>query len=316
LVQWAQVFELPSFIPITVNGGGTLDLTGSSEDIGTSLTLNDGGSVITGTGTLSLAAGATVAVSGTPASTISGNLNIGSGTFTLAISNSLYIPANVSGSATILKIGSSDVRFQGTNSYSGLTIISEGHLWAQNAFALGTTANGTVVSNGASLVLLGSFGNHQRIAGAQRTGREFDLGRVGRGDGSRNQYLGRQHCGECRRLHHRAVLCNTSLRIIGVMNGVGGVTKFANSAGKLYYEGPSNDYLARRASLREHFNSANSGVTQPFADHSSLATATAARMPTWCGWAAPSSRSAICRPSPLIPRGCSILRARANTSDR
>jgi len=242
LVQWVQSTELPSTIPITVNGGGTLDLNGKAETIGINLTLNNGGGVTTGIGTLTLASSATVVVSGSPASTIAGNLNVGSGTCTFALTNDLNVAAVVSGSATILKTGPSGLHFSNANSYTGLTVINSGFLWAENSLALGTAASGTVVSNGASLVLDSASGitNESLVLNGPGVNTSWGALDVETNPGT-NIWAGpiTVNADGCTITPYYV---GTSLRIIGVIDGTGGITKFANSAGKLYYEGAANTY--------------------------------------------------------------------------
>src|SRR5207247_4336464 len=59
----------------------------------------------------------------------------------------------VSGSGGIIKTGGGDLELTTSNSYSGLTIVAQGTVEADQSFALGATNSGTVVSNGASLFL-------------------------------------------------------------------------------------------------------------------------------------------------------------------
>jgi autotransporter-associated beta strand protein len=65
----------------------------------------------------------------------------------------LTIGGKISGTGGITKSGSGDLTLIGSNSYSGLTVVSEGRIVVENAAALGAAAGGTVVSNGATLEL-------------------------------------------------------------------------------------------------------------------------------------------------------------------
>jgi len=70
--------------------------------------------------------------------------------------------AGISGSYGITKTGVGYLFLSASNSYTGLTVVQQGWIYAQNAWALGSTSSGTVVSNGATLVLGWKHRNHQR----------------------------------------------------------------------------------------------------------------------------------------------------------
>jgi len=145
---------------VIINSDGLLDLNGNSDFIGPIVTLNGGANIQnTGAGTLTLYNGTTLGVFGGD-SIISGNLNVGAANTTCLWTNTgeLILGASVVGAATIDKTGSGPVFLVASNSYTGLTVVQQGYLWAQNSWALGSTNNGTVVSNGATLVLAGNIG--------------------------------------------------------------------------------------------------------------------------------------------------------------
>ena len=156
IVRLLQSSELPG-TSITVNTGGLLDLNGYSDTVGNSLALNGTAGVQTGTGALTLSSNATITV-GTGNPSISGNLNVGSGACGIIANGTLTISANVSGSADLIKSGIQSVYLSGNSTYTGLTVVQQGYVYVQNALALGATNAGTVVSNGATLVLSGSIG--------------------------------------------------------------------------------------------------------------------------------------------------------------
>ena len=141
---------------VFISNSGLLDLNGFTDDVGP-ITM-DGGSIITGTGTLQLFSPLATTSSGN-SSSISGQLQLKQDS-TFAITNDLSIYATVSSISTYAfnKTGAGNLYLNNSNSYTGLTVVQQGHLWAQNSWALGTADSGTVVSNGASLVLNGSFG--------------------------------------------------------------------------------------------------------------------------------------------------------------
>ena len=138
---------------VTIQSDGLLDLNNFSDSIG-ALTMT-GGSVTTGTGTLTLGGNVTGNASSSTA-TISGNLALGGSdrTFTIAsgaAGTDMNISAVISGNRNITKAGVGTLEFSGANTYTGTTTVSAGILNIQNATALGTTAGGTTVSSGATL---------------------------------------------------------------------------------------------------------------------------------------------------------------------
>jgi autotransporter-associated beta strand protein len=122
----------------------------------------------TGSGLLALA-GANTYTGGTTVS--SGTLSIGAGGATGSIIGDIVNDATVlfdrtsdltyagliSGSGGVSKSGTSILVLTGQNSYAGLTTVSGGFLAVGDATALGTTAAGTTVLSGASLVLPGGI---------------------------------------------------------------------------------------------------------------------------------------------------------------
>jgi fibronectin-binding autotransporter adhesin len=160
---------------VTVNGNSLFDLNGNNAIL-TQLTLNDGGSVWTGAGTLSLADGSSVNVGSQSAfgahvaSTISGYLSlpIGSATFNVSPHASTppllfgpeldVVATIVGGSSGLLtvvnKYGLGQIQLDGNNTYFNQTRVYEGTLLANNGLALGSSAAGTYVYNGASLALI------------------------------------------------------------------------------------------------------------------------------------------------------------------
>ncbi len=144
---------------VVVNDGGTYDLNNYSDSIG-ALTVRSGvtgGTVKTGTGTLTLGGNIT-STGGASNALISGNLSVGATTRTVTTTNAadgLTISANVSGTGGLSKAGAGTATLSGTNTYSGTTTVSAGTLVAANNAALGATTAGTTVSSGATLALQG-----------------------------------------------------------------------------------------------------------------------------------------------------------------
>jgi fibronectin-binding autotransporter adhesin len=153
---------------VVVNATGLYDLNGFNETLG-SLTLNGGGDVRTGAGTLTLNPTSTLVVapgSVTNASShISGFLNIGTGQRILDIGqgvaissdpSDLVIDAVVSGSAEIVKTGAGQLRLNAANTFTGPLTLNEGALRLAHAQGLGATSAGTSVNGSAYLQLHGS----------------------------------------------------------------------------------------------------------------------------------------------------------------
>jgi autotransporter-associated beta strand protein len=155
--------EIPNSLPITINAGGLLDLNNFAETISPTLTLNNGGSIQTGTAILSLSPSATVTFNTAPLTTdsiIAGKLSVNSGTCTFNVGSggaTLRILASVSGSATINKTGPGFMALESSNSFSGTMNVGLGQLAIANSYALGTNSGGTTVSNDAQLQFIGSI---------------------------------------------------------------------------------------------------------------------------------------------------------------
>jgi autotransporter-associated beta strand protein len=160
---------------ITVNRGGLLDLAGSDEYPG-DITLNNGGDIQTGTGTLFLGPGVNVYVAPgqNGASVISGRLRLSDGnTFsvgvqTFPIFNSpppLEVTAlifDAPADNTFFKTGSGEMRLSGTNTFRANFVISAGRVTAAHSSALGRSSTqrfpfATYVNGSGQLVLDGGI---------------------------------------------------------------------------------------------------------------------------------------------------------------
>ena len=165
-------------VPIVITNSGWLDLNGFDDALG-ALTLN-AAHVSTGSGLANLAGDVTATYSTNAVSTISGRVAL-SGTRRFTVENSPFSPdlnclASVSGTGALTKLGSGSLGLSASNSYSGQTTVGGGLLYAYNSYALGSTNVGTLVSNGAVLVLSGNVqvgaepltlnGNGDGISGA------------------------------------------------------------------------------------------------------------------------------------------------------
>ena len=140
---------------VVVNNSGTYDLNNFSDTIG-ALTVNSGavgGTVSTGTGTLTLGGNVT-STGGAGNALISGNLALGSANRTFTTTNAadgLTVSAVVSGARALTKAGAGTLTLSGANTYTLATTVSAGRLVASNANALGAVGGGTTVNNGATL---------------------------------------------------------------------------------------------------------------------------------------------------------------------
>jgi len=138
---------------VTIRTSGLWDLNGFNEGI-LSLTL-EGGDVSTGTGTLSLNANLTVAVS-TNSAVIDGILNLAAGTHTLDVpfnnlgpsTFDLAVNATVIGAGALTKTGAGSLLLRGTNTYTGVTTLDGGSISITEDASLGTSAGGTVLNAG------------------------------------------------------------------------------------------------------------------------------------------------------------------------
>ena len=147
--------QLRDTVPITINRSGLLDLNNNSDSVG-NITMT-GGTIRTGTGKIT--PGNITATAGGMAdpAIVEGNLEL-STTRTFNIQSGSYSPglvvhASISGSGGLTKTGYAGLNLMGSNAFAGLTVAAQGTLLAGNSYAFGSTNSGTVVSNGASLVL-------------------------------------------------------------------------------------------------------------------------------------------------------------------
>jgi autotransporter-associated beta strand protein len=222
-------------VSVIINSDGLLDLNGHSDSIGTTVTLNGGANIQnTSAGTLTLLNGSTLAALA-GSSTVSGNLNVGATNTTCILTNpsgsALTMNASVSGSATILITGGGNTFFNASNSYAGPTLVQQGWLFAGNNFALGSTASGTMVSSGASLVLQNSIGITNEALTLNGPG-EPTWGALDVESGT-NSWAGPITLNANSTLD--AYVSGAALRINGPITGVGGPEFFG--AGVHYYDG-------------------------------------------------------------------------------
>lgn len=158
VVQLTAGDQIADGSAVTVNNSSTLNLNSFSDTIGP-LTLTSG-SVATGTGTLTLA-GDVATNTASSGARIDGNLALGSQTrvFTVAdgtAADDLLIPAVIT-SGGLVKQGTGSLVLTGPNSFAGSTMVNAGSLQPTNDTALGTSAGGTTVNSGGTLLLAGGL---------------------------------------------------------------------------------------------------------------------------------------------------------------
>lgn len=227
-------------VTVVIRSSGLLDLNNHSDYLGP--IEFDGGRIETGaSGLLSVAppitSYRTAATNGNGA--IYGQMLLNFDT-SIVTSNNLEVYASTSGSGGLYKDAFAYLFLLGSNSYSGLTLVRDGMLWAYNAWALGATNNGTVVSNGASLVLLGNFGITNESLTLNGPGENSGYGALTSQTTGTNLWTGpvTLNAPDCTIAPY---FSDTVIRVIGPVSGAGGFTKFG--AGKLYLEGATaNSY--------------------------------------------------------------------------
>ncbi|MBX6334253.1 autotransporter-associated beta strand repeat-containing protein, partial [Candidatus Saccharibacteria bacterium] len=132
--------------PLTITGGIVNEMTGSAAKHQTfdvplvfdgTQTVDDGGSLLY----------------------FDGTVNLASGTITFNADNTIVVTGVISGGGNITKTGDGELTLEGANTYTGSTVVNEGFLIVEHATALGTTASGTTVADGASIVFLQAEGD-------------------------------------------------------------------------------------------------------------------------------------------------------------
>lgn len=240
-VLLTEANQIADSAQVTVNGTGFLNLNNYNETFAM-LTLTNGGDVSSGFGTLTVTGrlAASAAFNGTldPA-TISGVLAQGAVTRTIDVALNTnggpecIIFANLtgSGSAGLIKTGGGTLRLSGTNTYPGLTTISNGSIYAASALAFGGSASGTDLRGG-SLRLEGAVITNEWLTN------HFALATLEGAEGMNSAWSGN-------------VLLNASLTIPVFTNGVldlGGAISGSGSVTKLqpgtlrYSGGAANTY--------------------------------------------------------------------------
>jgi len=152
---------------------GNFELAGANLTLNQVVTLGGGAAgskavIQTGANTLTLGAAANVvynAANDPAAAEIRGNVNMGSGTRTFTVADSLgaaidlQVSAVLSGSAGLTKLGAGNMSLAGASTYTGNTTVSQGGLYAMNTAGSATGTGNVSVLPGAT------FGGVGTIAG-------------------------------------------------------------------------------------------------------------------------------------------------------
>jgi fibronectin-binding autotransporter adhesin len=148
VVRELRDYQIDGSVDITVNISGMLDLNDCSDSVG-GVTLNTG-VILTGDGTLTLGGDVGVSSVDLHPALIRGHLALGSvsRTFTVAESSYLSLDASVSGTGGLTKNGPGWLWLESSNSFSGLTTVSEGGVTAGDDHSLGASTAGTILNGG------------------------------------------------------------------------------------------------------------------------------------------------------------------------
>lgn len=165
---------------VTVSNGGTLNLLGfdfgqvSSGTLGTYTANFDGGTLKARSASAipAFMTGLTHAYIKEGGLTIITDGTVGTG-IRVTVGQNLEHGGSLAVDGGLTKTGLEALVLTGANSYTGLTTVSKGVLYAQNSNALGTTESGTTIASGAALWLSGgiNIGNEAlRLSGDPASG--------------------------------------------------------------------------------------------------------------------------------------------------
>lgn len=226
---------------IRVNESGLLDLNNHDDALG-DLTLF-GGRITTGTGTLITAGTLTSVASENYIADIDGHLELAGSLRNVVVADSAFWPdmridAAIIGTGGLRKNGPGSLHLSASNSYAGLTLVAQGDVTVLNSHALGQAGSGTVVSNGASLVLINNIHVPEEPASLTGAGRGGTWGALYVFQGS-NSWAGNIA------LEGDAVVrvnAPEHLTLSGILGGHGGLTK--TSDGSLQFSGSEANVYA------------------------------------------------------------------------
>jgi autotransporter-associated beta strand protein len=214
---------------VTVKNSGLFDLNGNTDRIG-SLTMQ-GGTVDSDTGLLILGGDITTIADANTAS-INGNLSLGGASRTFDVSSGppgadLRINAVISGGAISLfatpgftKTGGGSLFLAGTNTYNGITTVSEGQLAVLADRALGAT---TTPLGGSARTVVSGNGN-LFLSGVQVTNEDLTIDSANPG-GAFNASGASIWTGDILLNVNTFISSSGSFLLSGAITGVGGFTK-------------------------------------------------------------------------------------------
>ncbi len=235
-MAYLNSYQLYSVVtPVTINNNG--ELQAYADVIGPVAMSN--GVITCFSGTLALPG--TVTSAGT--SVIWGSISPYNSTLVFSNTGSLSIHANIgaSGSSGITQTGGGTLYMNYSNSYTGLTTVQQGVLWAQNSSALGATNSGVVVANGATLVLDGGVGITNKSLTLNGFGLFSYWGAFGVETGT-NSWAGPILLNSNSEFY--AWGSGSALRINGPITGPGGLGLFNESGGVYYFDGAAANTYA------------------------------------------------------------------------
>jgi autotransporter-associated beta strand protein len=239
------IFGGPGGSTVVIKSSGWLDLNNFFDDVGP--IAMDGGRITTGAGGSLALFEPFVTYSTDPTNgvcTFLGNLTLEEDS-TFGITNNLTIQGVLSsfGDYALTKNGFGTLTLNGNNTYTGPTVIQQGWLFAETSTALGQTNFGTVVSNNASLVLIGgSFGVTNESLTLNGVGASAVWGALDVETGGTNIWAGPITVNADSTI--TAYGANSVLRDIGPINGPGGVTTLSFGSGTIYFEGAAANTYA------------------------------------------------------------------------
>ena len=235
-VQLEQSLEINTGTSMRIDNA-LLDLNNFSDNLPQDLDLTNA-IVDSGAGLASLSSSAVVTNRGS--SEFLGHLQLGSGDNTFFAYDSLNFFATVSGSGNFVEAGPGAIGLYANNTYSGLTTVANGLLEVLAPGALGTTNGGTIISNGASMILFGSFTITNEPLTLNGPGYAGSFGELEvQSDFQTNYWTGPVTVAGNSTIE--LLQTNSVLHFSGPISGSGGLELFTlyPNRGKLYFDGTS-----------------------------------------------------------------------------
>jgi autotransporter-associated beta strand protein len=156
VVRYLACCQLPDDTDITINASGLLDLNGFGENV-RNIIFNGGDLDTAAAGSILPTGDITVNANTNSQAIISGRMSVLSNPIINAsghfFSPDLRIDAQLHGAGGFVKNGVGEVGLTSSNIFTGPVTLNDGFVLVDDSFALGSTAGGTVVHNGAVLAL-------------------------------------------------------------------------------------------------------------------------------------------------------------------